>query len=320
MHSREQLEHESKAFPYEVFLEYLESKKERKTLDTVLEILAKGSSEKDFFVQYLLPSLEDARIIWKSQGDFRENYQKALNFLISKWQDSFRNSLGEFKIDPTFHLKPLLNKYSAFIEQQKKEQEKKHQQELLETLQGELNQEHSPLFSLQQKELDELENNIAHLSQNTKKILNELGTQALFNLIFSYGQIKNTISREQLPTELYEKDDDIRELYGNSRNVQSPLQTFENNFFSQFKNLIDPKNKLNEEEIKNILEELTSTVNKFHHSILKPKGKRENGINPFIDHNEEIREEIALLEEAFNAGNGENPELRRQIAELRSLL
>lgn len=174
MHSRKQLEHESKAFPYETFLKYLESKKEKNTLDTVLEILAKGSGEKVFFVQYLLPSLEKARIIWKSQGDFRENYQKALNFLISKWQDSFRNSLGEFTIDPEAYLKSLLNKYSAFIDQERKEQEKKHQQELLETLQGEVNQEHSPLFSLQKKELDELENNIAHLSQNTKKILNEL--------------------------------------------------------------------------------------------------------------------------------------------------
>lgn len=174
MDSKEQLENEGKPFPYEVFLKYLESKKEKNTLDTVLEILAKGSSEKDFFVQYLLPSLEKARIIWKSQGDFRKNYRSALNFFISKWQDYFRNSLGEFTIDPTSHLKPLLNKYSTFIDQERKEQEKKHQQELLETLQGELNQEHSPLFSLQQKELDELENNIAHLSQNAKKILREL--------------------------------------------------------------------------------------------------------------------------------------------------
>lgn len=174
MHSREQLEREDKAFPYETFLKYLEIKKEKNTLDTVLEILAKGSNKKDFFVQYLLPSLEDARIIWKSQGDFRRTYKSALNFLISKWQNSFRNSLGEFTIDPEAYLKSLLNKYSAFIEQQKKEQEKKHQQELLETLQGELNQEHSPLFSLQKKELDELENNIAHLSQNAKKILREL--------------------------------------------------------------------------------------------------------------------------------------------------
>lgn len=174
MDSKEQLENEGKPLPYEVFLKYLESKKEKNTLDTVLEILAKGSNKKDFFLKDLLSSLEKARIIWKSQGDFRRTYKSALNFLISKWQDSFRNSLGEFKIDPTSHLKPLLNKYSAFIEQQKKEQEKKHEQELLETLQGELNQEHSPLFSLQKKELDELENNIAHLSQNAKKILREL--------------------------------------------------------------------------------------------------------------------------------------------------
>lgn len=174
MHSREQPEHESKAFPYETFLKYLEIKKEKNTLDTVLEILAKGSSEKDFFVQYLLPSLEDARIIWKSQGDFRRTYKSAVNFLISKWQDSFRNSLGEFKIDPTSHLKPLLNKYSAFIEQQKKEQEKKHEQELLKILQTKLHQEYSPLFSLKQKELDELKTNTSHLSQNAKKILREL--------------------------------------------------------------------------------------------------------------------------------------------------
>lgn len=320
MDSKEQLENEGRPFPYEVFLKYLESKKEKNTLDTVLEILAKGSSEKDFFVQYLLPSLEKARIIWKSQGDFRKNYRSALNFFISKWQDSFRNSLGEFTIDPEAYLKSLLNKYSAFIDQERKEQEKKHQQELLETLQGEVNQEHSPLFSLQKKELDELKTNSSHLSQNAKKILRELWSDSIFNLIFSYWQIKNTISHEQSPIELYEKNDDIEKLYWNPRNFRSPLQTFENNFFSQFKNLIDPKNKLNEEEIKNILEELTSTVNKFHHSILKPKWKRENEINPFIDHNEEIREEIALLEEAFNAWNGENPELRRQITELRSLL
>lgn len=174
MDSKEQLENEGRPFPYEVFLKYLESKKEKNTLDTVLEILAKGSSEKDFFVQYLLPSLEKARIIWKSQGDFRKNYRSALNFFISKWQDSFRNSLGEFTIDPEAYLKSLLNKYSAFIDQERKEQEKKHQQELLETLQGEVNQEHSPLFSLQKKELDELKTNSSHLSQNAKKILREL--------------------------------------------------------------------------------------------------------------------------------------------------
>lgn len=161
-------------FSYKKFFKYLEVKKEKETLDAVLEILAEEPNKQDFFLNNLLPSLEKARIIWKSQGDFKKNYRSALNFLISKWKDRFRNSLGEFNIDPEVYLKSILNKYSAFMDQERKEQEKQLQQNLLETLQGELNQEHSPHFSLQQKELDELKMNSSHLSQNTKKILSEL--------------------------------------------------------------------------------------------------------------------------------------------------
>ena len=76
--------------------------------------------------------------------------------------------------------------------------------------------------------------------------------------------------------ELYEKGDDIRELYWDPRNLQNPLQSFEGNFFSQFKNLIDPREKLNNQAVKTILEELDSYLNGyFEMQVLEEEKNRQ---------------------------------------------
>ncbi|RAL56823.1 hypothetical protein BSK20_00965 [SR1 bacterium human oral taxon HOT-345] len=266
MNSREYPEHKTSTFSYEKFSTYLE--KEKQTLEKILKILAKNQNEKEFFLNEFLPSLEEARKIWKSSGNFRTGYHDALKFLTTKREKSLRNTFGEPIIDPESHLKPLLNKYSSFISQQRKEQEKQTQQKLIENLQGKLNQKCSSLYALGQEDLEQLKKHSSHITKPTKVILHKLGPEALFNLIFSHGQIRDKLFAEQeqensyeqgnSTRELYEKGDNIRELYGDPRNLQNPLQSFEENFFSQFKNLIDPREKLNNQEIKTILEELDS--------------------------------------------------------------
>jgi hypothetical protein len=61
MNSREYPEHKTSTFSYEKFSTYLE--KEKQTLE---KILAKNQNEKEFFLNEFLPSLEEARKIWKS--------------------------------------------------------------------------------------------------------------------------------------------------------------------------------------------------------------------------------------------------------------
>ena len=266
MNSREYPEHKTSTFSYEKFSTYLE--KEKQTLEKILKILAKNQNEKEFFLNEFLPSLEEARKIWKSSWNFRTGYHDALKFLTTKREKSLRNTFGEPIIDPESHLKPLLNKYSSFISQQRKEQEKQTQQKLIENLQGKLNQKCSSLYALGQEDLKRLKKHSSHLTKPTKVILHKLWPEALFNLIFSHWQIRDKLFAEQeqensyeqgnSTRELYEKGDNIRELYWDPRNLQNPLQSFEENFFSQFKNLIDPREKLNNQEIKTILEELDS--------------------------------------------------------------
>lgn len=271
MNSREYPEHKTSTFSYEKFSTYLE--KEKQTLEKILKILAKNQNEKEFFLNEFLPSLEEARKIWKSSWNFRTGYHDALKFLTTKWEKSLRNTFGEPIIDPESHLKPLLNKYSSFVSQQRKEQEKQTQQKLIENLQGKLNQKCSSLYALGQEDLKRLKKHSSHLTKPTKVILHKLWPEALFNLIFSHWQIRDKLFAEQeqensyeqgnSTRELYEKGDNIRELYWDPRNLQNPLQSFEENFFSQFKNLIDPREKLNNQEIKTILEELDSYLNEY---------------------------------------------------------
>ena len=64
MNSREYPEHKTLTFSYEKFSTYLE--KEKQTLEKILKILAKNQNEKEFFLNEFLPSLEEARKIWKS--------------------------------------------------------------------------------------------------------------------------------------------------------------------------------------------------------------------------------------------------------------
>ena len=271
MNSREYPEHKTSTFSYEKFFTYLE--KEKQTLEKILKILTKNQNEKEFFLNEFLPSLEEARKIWKSSWNFRTGYHDALKFLTTKWEKSLRNTFGEPILDPESHLKPLLNKYSSFISQQRKEQEKQTQQKLIENLQGKLNQKCSSLYALGQEDLKRLKKHSSHLTKPTKVILHKLWPEALFNLIFSHSQIRDKLFAEQeqensyeqgnSTRELYEKGDDIRELYWDPRNLQNPLQSFEENFFSQFKNLIDPREKLNNQAVKTILEELDSYLNEY---------------------------------------------------------
>ena len=271
MNSREYPEHKTSTFSYEKFFTYLE--KEKQTLENILKILAKNQNEKEFFLNEFLPSLEEARKIWKSSWNFRTGYHDALKFLTTKWEKSLRNTFGEPILDPESHLKPLLNKYSSFVSQQRKEQEKQTQQKLIENLQGKLNQKCSSLYALGQEDLKRLKKHSSHLTKPTKVILHKLWPEALFNLIFSHSQIRDKLFAEQEQENsyeqgnstrgLYEKGDDIRELYWDPRNLQNPLQSFEENFFSQFKNLIDPQEKLNNQEVKTILEELDSYLNEY---------------------------------------------------------
>ena len=271
MNSREYPEHKTSTFSYEKFSTYLE--KEKQTLEKILKILTKNQNEKEFFLNEFLPSLEEARKIWKSSWNFRTGYHDALKFLTTKWEKSLRNTFGEPILDPESHLKPLLNKYSSFVSQQRKEQEKQTQQKLIENLQGKLNQKCSSLYALGQEDLKRLKKHSSHLTKPTKVILHKLWPEALFNLIFSHSQIRDKLFAEQeqensyeqgnSTRELYEKGDDIRELYWDPRNLQNPLQSFEENFFSQFKNLIDPREKLNNQAVKTILEELDSYLNEY---------------------------------------------------------
>ena len=284
MNSREYPEHKTSTFSYEKFSTYLE--KEKQTLEKILKILAKNQNEKEFFLNEFLPSLEEARKIWKSSWNFRTGYHDALKFLTTKWEKSLRNTFGEPIIDPESHLKPLLNKYSSFVSQQRKEQEKQTQQKLIENLQGKLNQKCSSLYALGQEDLKRLKKHSSHLTKPTKVILHKLWPEALFNLIFSHWQIRDKLFAEQeqensyeqgnSTRELYEKGDNIRELYWDPRNLQNPLQSFEENFFSQFKNLIDPREKLNNQEIKTILEELDSYLNEyFEMQVLEEEKNKE---------------------------------------------
>ena len=271
MNSREYPEHKTSTFSYEKFSTYLE--KEKQTLEKILKILTKNQNEKEFFLNEFLPSLEEARKIWKSSWNFRTGYHDALKFLTTKWEKSLRNTFGEPILDPESHLKPLLNKYSSFVSQQRKEQEKQTQQKLIENLQGKLNQKCSSLYALGQEDLKRLKKHSSHLTKPTKVILHKLWPEALFNLIFSHSQIRDKLFAEQeqensyeqgnSTRELYEKGDDIRELYWDPRNLQNPLQLFEESFFSQFKNLIDPREKLNNQAVKTILEELDSYLNEY---------------------------------------------------------
>lgn len=284
MNSREYPEHKTSTFSYEKFSTYLE--KEKQTLEKILEILAKNQNEKGFFLNEFLPSLEEARKIWKSSWNFRTGYHDALKFLTTKWEKFLRNTFGEPIIDPESHLKPLLNKYSSFVSQQRKEHEKQTQQKLIENLQGKLNQKCSSLYALGQEDLKRLKKHSSHLTKPTKVILHKLWPEALFNLIFSHSQIRDKLFAEQeqensyeqgnSTRELYEKGDDIRELYWDPRNLQNPLQSFEENFFSQFKNLIDPREKLNNQAVKTILEELDSYLNEyFEMQVLEEEKNRQ---------------------------------------------
>lgn len=284
MNSREYPEHKTSTFSYEIFSTYLE--KEKQTLEKILKILAKNQNEKEFFLNEFLPSLEEARKIWKNSWNFRTGYHDALKFLTTKWEKSLRNTFGESIIDPESHLKPLLNKYSSFISQQRKEQEKQTQQKLIENLRGKLNQKCSSLYALGQEDLKRLKKHSSHLTKPTKVILHKLWPEALFNLIFSHSQIRdklfteqeqeNSYEQENSTRELYEKGDDIRELYWDPRNLQNPLQSFEGNFFSQFKNLIDPRERLNNQEVKTILEELDNYLNEyFEMQVLEEEKNRQ---------------------------------------------
>lgn len=284
MNSREYPEHKTSTFSYEKFSTYLE--KEKQTLEKILKILTKNQNEKEFFLNEFLPSLEEARKIWKSSWNFRTGYHDALKFLTTKWEKSLRNTFGESIIDPESHLKPLLNKYSSFISQQRKEQEKQTQQKLIKNLRGKLNQKCSSLYALGQEDLKRLKKHSSHLTKPTKVILHKLWPEALFNLIFSHSQIRdklfteqeqeNSYEQENSTRELYEKGDDIRELYWDPRNLQNPLQSFEWNFFSQFKNLIDPREKLNNQEVKTILEELDNYLNEyFEMQVLEEEKNRQ---------------------------------------------
>ena len=284
MNSREYPEHKTLTFSYEKFSTYLE--KGKQTLEKILKILAKNQNEKEFFLNEFLPSLEEARKIWKSSWNFRTGYHDALKFLTTKREKSLRNTFGEPILDPESHLKPLLNKYSSFVSQQRKEQEKQTQQKLIENLQGKLNQKCSSLYALGQEDLKQLKKHSSYLTKPTKVILHKLWPEALFNLIFSHSQIRDKLFAEQeqensyeqgnSTRELYEKGDDIRELYWDPRNLQNPLQLFEENFFSQFKNLIDPREKLNNQEIKTILEELDSYLNEyFEMQVLEEEKNKE---------------------------------------------
>ena len=284
MNSREYPEHKTSTFSYEKFSTYLE--KEKQTLEKILKILAKNQNEKEFFLNEFLPSLEEARKIWKNSWNFRTGYHDALKFLTTKWEKSLRNTFGESIIDPESHLKPLLNKYSFFISQQRKEQEKQTQKKLIENLRGKLNQKCSSLYALGQEDLKRLKKHSSHLTKPTKVILHKLWPEALFNLIFSHSQIRdklfteqeqeNSYEQENSTRELYEKGDDIRELYWDPRNLQNPLQSFEENFFSQFKNLIDPREKLNNQEVKTILEELDNYLNEyFEMQVLEEEKNRQ---------------------------------------------
>ena len=284
MNSREYPEHKTSNFSYEKSFTYLE--KEKQTLEKILKILAKNQNEKEFFLNEFLPSLEEARKIWKSSWNFRTGYHDALKFLTTKREKSLRNTFGEPIIDPESHLKPLLNKYSSFISQQRKEQEKQTQQKLIENLQGKLNQKCSSLYALGQEDLKRLKKHSSHLTKPTKVILHKLWPETLFNLIFSHWQIRdklfaeqeqeNSYEQENSTRELYEKGDDIRELYWDPRNLQNPLQSFEESFFSQFKNLIDPREKLNNQAVKTILEELDSYLNEyFEMQVLEEEKNRQ---------------------------------------------
>ena len=284
MNSREYPEHKTSTFSYEIFSTYLE--KEKQTLEKILKILAKNQNEKEFFLNEFLPSLEEARKIWKNSWNFRTGYHDALKFLTTKREKSLRNTFGEPIIDPESHLKPLLNKYSSFISQQRKEQEKQTQQKLIENLRGKLNQKCSSLYALGQEDLKRLKKHSSHLTKPTKVILHKLWPEALFNLIFSHSQIRdklfteqeqeNSYEQENSTRELYEKGDDIRELYWDPRNLQNPLQSFEGNFFSQFKNLIDPRERLNNQEVKTILEELDNYLNEyFEMQVLEEEKNRQ---------------------------------------------
>lgn len=284
MNSREYPEHKTSTFSYEKFSTYLE--KEKQTLEKILKILAKNQNEKEFFLNEFLPSLEEARKIWKSSWNFRTGYHDALKFLTTKREKSLRNTFGEPILDPESHLKPLLNKYSSFVSQQRKEQEKQTQQKLIENLQGKLNQKCSSLYALGQEDLKQLKKHSSHLTKPTKVILHKLWPEALFNLIFSHSQIRDKLFAEQeqensyeqgnSTRELYEKGDNIRELYWDPRNLQNPLQSFEENFFSQFKNLIDPREKLNNQAVKTILEELDSYLNEyFEMQVLEEEKNKE---------------------------------------------
>ena len=65
-------------------------------------------------------------------------------------------------------------------------------------------------------------------------------------------------------------------MYWDPRNLQNPLQSFEENFFSQFKNLIDPREKLNNQEVKTILEELDNYLNEyFEMQVLEEEKNRQ---------------------------------------------
>ena len=284
MNSREYPEYKTSTFSYEKFSTYL--KKEKQTLEKILKILAKNQNEKEFFLNEFLPSLEEARKIWKSSWNFRTGYHDALKFLTTKREKSLRNTFGEPILDPESHLKPLLNKYSSFVSQQRKEQEKQTQQKLIENLQGKLNQKCSSLYALGQEDLKWLKKHSSHLTKPTKVLLHKLWPEAIFNSIFSHSQIRDKLFAEQeqensyeqgnSTRELYEKGDDIRELYWDPRNLQNPLQSFEENFFSQFKNLIDPREKLNNQAVKTILEELDSYLNGyFEMQVLEEEKNRQ---------------------------------------------
>ena len=284
MNSREYPEYKTSTFSYEKFSTYL--KKEKQTLEKILKILAKNQNEKEFFLNEFLPSLEEARKIWKSSWNFRTGYHDALKFLTTKREKSLRNTFGEPILDPESHLKPLLNKYSSFVSQQRKEQEKQTQQKLIENLQGKLNQKCSSLYALGQEDLKWLKKHSSHLTKPTKVLLHKLWPEAIFNSIFSHSQIRDKLFAEQeqensyeqgnSTRELYEKGDDIRELYWDPRNLQNPLQLFEENFFSQFKNLIDPREKLNNQAVKTILEELDSYLNEyFEMQVLEEEKNKE---------------------------------------------
>ena len=75
----------------------------------------------------------------------------------------------------------------------------------------------------------------------------------------------------EIALENFMKKETILESY-----IEIQETFFEENFFSQFKNLIDPREKLNNQAVKTILEELDSYLNEyFEMQVLEEEKNKE---------------------------------------------